>query len=54
MRDGSVTCRIKSGVVAYVVVTYLSRECKQLLDMGVDGILTDAPTVLRSVLDGRD
>ena len=28
-------------------------EMNRLLDLGVDGILTDAPTVLRSVLDGR-
>jgi glycerophosphoryl diester phosphodiesterase len=28
-------------------------EMRRLLDMGVDGVMTDAPDVLKQVLDGR-
>jgi glycerophosphoryl diester phosphodiesterase len=28
-------------------------EMRRLLDLGVDGIMTDRPAVLRSVLEGR-
>lgn len=44
----------RAGLVVIVWTINEADEMNRLLDMGVDGILTDAPTVLRSVLDGRD
>ena len=43
----------RAGLVVIVWTINEADEMNRLLDIGVDGILTDAPTVLRSVLDGR-
>ncbi len=43
----------RAGLVVIVWTIDEAEEMGRLLDMGVDGILTDAPTVLKSVLDGR-
>ena len=39
------------GVIVWTINE--AEEMRRLLDIGVDGILTDAPTVLKTVLDGR-
>ncbi|MEM9563377.1 MAG: glycerophosphodiester phosphodiesterase family protein [Actinomycetota bacterium] len=43
----------KAGLVVVVWTIDEADEMARLLDLGVDGILTDAPQTLRTVLDGR-
>ncbi|MEM7272819.1 MAG: glycerophosphodiester phosphodiesterase family protein [Actinomycetota bacterium] len=43
----------RAGLVVIVWTIDETAEMHRLLDLGVDGILTDAPTVLRSVLEER-
>ncbi len=43
----------KAGLVVVVWTIDEPDEIERLLDIGVDGILTDAPQTLRTVLDGR-
>lgn len=42
------------GLVVHVWTVDAAPEMERLLDLGVDGIMTDRPEVLRDVLAGRD
>jgi len=41
------------GLQVHVWTLNTATEITHALDLGVDGIMTDAPTVLREVLEGR-
>jgi glycerophosphoryl diester phosphodiesterase len=43
----------RSGLAVHVWTVDEAAEMERLLDLGVDGIMTDRPTVLRSVLERR-
>ena len=44
----------KRGIAVHVWTIDDAMEMERLLDLGVDGIMTDRPAVLRAVLEGRD
>jgi glycerophosphoryl diester phosphodiesterase len=44
----------RRGVAVHVWTIDDAGEMRRLLDLGVDGIMTDRPTVLRTVLEERD
>jgi glycerophosphoryl diester phosphodiesterase len=43
----------KAGIAVHVWTIDEADEMRRLLDMGVDGIMTDHPTVLKDVLAAR-
>ena len=43
----------KRGIAVHVWTIDDAMEMERLLDLGVDGIMTDRPAVLRAVLEGR-
>jgi glycerophosphoryl diester phosphodiesterase len=51
--DGFVARAHRAGIAVHVWTIDDAAEMGRLLDLGVDGIMTDRPTVLRDVLVGR-
>ena len=54
MGPGFVTRAHRQGLAVDVWTVDDASDMHRLLDMGVDGIMTDSPSVLRSVLEARD